>query len=50
MWNKRRFWRDLMFPGSSKKRLNSGSKSSSRASFLGAKMVILCLVTASSSG
>lgn len=38
-----------MLPGSRRKRLNSGSRSRSSASFLGAKMVRLCLMTASSS-
>ncbi|BAS86757.1 Os03g0788650 [Oryza sativa Japonica Group] len=48
-WKRSSDWSDLRFLGSSRKRLNSGSRSRSSASFRGAKMVTLCLPTASSS-
>ena len=49
MWDMMRVWRDLRFRGSKRKRLNSGSRSRSRASFFGAKMVMLWFATVSSS-
>lgn len=48
MWNINKDCKDLRFLGSSKKDLKSGSKFRSKASLRGAKIVMLCLPTASS--